>query len=600
MLPRRKYFRALVSLCAVFSCLLGITSFPAQAISQLVPEVSVQSLSPQNTVSSQLVDGSTRTVLLAAQTTKTFSLLGVTWSGVFPESTYFQVRTRSNNIWSNWERLNYSDDHGVDPNSPESDGVRFGVDPLLVTAADGVEWIMRNPNGQMPSDLRLDLVNSPVTSADRKLAVRRTVSAQVASTVTSPQGAVVSRPEIVSRSQWGADESKRDKTPRMGTKLIAGFIHHTATTSNYTAEQAPGQIRNLYAYFTQSLKYADMGYNFLVDKYGTIYEGRAGCVRGSSAICDGPSLPVQGAHTAGMNEDTFAVSAVGNFDTVKPTKASAAIMVESISQLLAWKLAPYGLDPNATAQIPSTDDSGKSRYSYGQIASTPVISAHQDVGLTVCPGRYLFPYIPEIKNRASYSLRPVLQDLSVSPGLVDGDLVNQITISAVVPANASWSVDVLNNSDGSLVSAATGTQGATGRVSYLWDLHNIDGEHVAPGQYSVIVGATVNDEVLASATKGVVVARKPSKVSKISFKKIDKWHTEVSWTSGLADVLPANSFQIRSSKDRGKTWTSWSDSGSKTSFIAKRWKRKQGYLVEIIAMNQLGQSKPARLGYFVR
>ena len=600
MLPRRKISRALVSLCAVFSYSLGITTIPAQAISLLVPEVSVQSLLPQNIVTERLVDGRTRSILLTAQGTKAFSLVGVTWTGTIADSTYFQVRTRSSHMWSKWEKLAYSDDHGVDSGSPESVGVRFGVDPLLVPNADGIEWRMQNLNGEIPNDLRLELVNSPVTSSDRTLAVRRSVTSEVPSTVTSPQGAVVSRPEIVSRSQWGADESKRDKTPRMGSNIIAGFIHHTATTSNYTPEQAPGQIRNLYAYFTQSLKYADMGYNFLVDKYGTIYEGRAGCVRGSSAPCDGPSLPVQGAHTAGMNEDTFAISAVGNFDTVKPTKESAALMVDSISQLMAWKLAPYGLDPKAVAQIPSTDNSGKSRYSYGQIASTPVISAHRDVGLTVCPGRYLYPYVPEIRDRASYLLRPVLQDLSVSPGLVDGDLGEPITVSAVVPANASWTVDVLNNSDGSLVSTATGTQGGTGRVSYLWDLHNIDGELVNPGQYSVVVGATVNDQVLASATKGVVVARKPSKISKITFKKIDKWHTQVDWTSGLTDVLPANSFQIRASKDRGKTWTSWSETGLKTRFIAKRWMRKHGYLVEIIAMNQLGQSKPARLGYFVR
>ena len=600
MLPRRKLVRAFVSLSAVFSCGLGMTTIPAQAISQLVPEVSVQSLPAQKISSTRLSDGTIRTTLLSAQPTKPFSLVGITWVGLLPDDTHFQVRTRTEGKWSDWEKLIYSDDHGVDLNSPESAGARFGADPLLVAAADGVEWKMRNLNGVLPHDLRLELVDSPVTAADRNLVARRSVTGQVPSTVTSPQGAVVSRPEIVSRSQWGADESKRDKTPRISGTIIAGFIHHTATTSKYTPEQAPGQIRNLYAYFTQSLNYADMGYNFLVDKYGTIYEGRAGCVRGSSVPCDGPSLPVQGAHTAGMNEDTFAISAVGNFDTVKPTKTSADLMVDSISQLIAWKLAPYDLNPKATARIPSTDNSGKSRYPFGEIASTPIISAHRDVGLTVCPGRYLYPYIPRIKERASYLLKPVLQDLSVSPGLVDSDLGEPITVSAVVPANAAWTVDVLNNSDGTLVSTATGTQGVTGRISYLWDLRNIDGESVLPGQYSVVVGATVNDEVLASATKGLVIATKPTKVSKISFKKIDKWHTEVKWNSGSRDVLPADSFQIRSSKDRGKTWTSWSDTGLKTTFIAKRWKRKQGYLVEIIAMNKLGQSKPARLGYLVR
>ena len=97
----------------------------------------------------------------------------------------------------------------------------------------------------------------------------------------SPQGALVARPRIVTRAEWGADETWRDPVPRVGTTLLAGIVHHTASTNNYTADQAPAQMRNLYAYFTKSLNYADMGYNFLVDKYGTIYEGRSGCCVGA-------------------------------------------------------------------------------------------------------------------------------------------------------------------------------------------------------------------------------------------------------------------------------------------------------------------------------
>jgi hypothetical protein len=117
----------------------------------------------------------------------------------------------------------------------------------------------------------------------------------------------------------------------MGTTLLAGIVHHTASTNSYTPEEAPAQMRNLYAYFTKSLNYADMGYNFLVDKYGTIYEGRSGCTYGD-ANCDSAAMPAQGAHTAGLNANTFGVSAIGNYDVLAPENPAA--MVESTIQPL--------------------------------------------------------------------------------------------------------------------------------------------------------------------------------------------------------------------------------------------------------------------------
>jgi len=386
----------------------------------------------------------------------------------------------------------------------------------------------------------------------------------------------------------------------MGTTIIAGFIHHTATTSSYTPEQAPGQMRNLYAYFTKSLKYADMGYNFLVDKYGTIYEGRAGCTAAEVGTCDGPSLPVQGAHTAGMNENTFAISAIGNFDTVKPTDDSAAVMVNSIANVVAWKLAPYGLNPKDTTSITSTDTSGKSRYSNGEVAKTYVLSGHRDVGLTVCPGRYLYPYLDAIRTQATLLLRPVLQNLAVTPALINSELMTSATLSAIVPAKASWTVSILSNTDGSLVSTASGTQEKTGSIAYQWDLRNLDGDVVAPGSYSIVVGASVQDVQLASATTGVLVARRPTRVDTVSFTKLDSLHTRIDWSQSDSGPLPLQDYRIRFSTDHRKTWGKWANVGVVNFYVAKRLQRKRGYAVEIVATNQLGQSDSRFFGFVAR
>ena len=574
---------------------------PAQSLTVSPPAVKVISIQPDPHVSTSTKNNLVTTEVVAPRLTSHFSLVGVTWTGTVEASSVFSVRTRSHAHWSDWQVLNYSADHGVDLDSTEATTARMGTDPLITGESDGVALRMISKSGVLPTGFELSLIDSPITTQDRLLA--RSVRSYItpfASSVTSPQGAVVQRPEIVTRAQWGANETWRDPVPRMGTSIIAGFIHHTATTSSYTPEQAPGQMRNLYAYFTKSLQYADMGYNFLVDQYGTIYEGRAGCTASTMDTCDGPSLPVQGAHTAGMNENTFAISVIGNFDTVKPSATSAAAIVNSLANLAAWKLAPYGLYPKDTASITSTDTSGKSRYSNGQVAVTPVLSAHRDVGLTVCPGRYLYPYMDKIRTKATTLLKPVLQNLSVSPALVDNEVNQSITVSAVVPANASWTLSVQSNIDGSLVATASGTQQTTSSIAYEWDLRNLDGNPVAPGSYSIVVGASVRDVQLTSATTGVLIAHKPTRVARVSFRKINRLHTRINWSPSDSGPLPLIGYRIRFSANHKKTWGKWRNVGPHNSYVAIRLQRKHGYVAEIAATNQLGPSVSRYFGFVAR
>ena len=601
MLPRRFLMRAPIY---VVVSLLGALTFgiaPAQSLTVSPPAVNVTALRPDaHVLVTQQVD-TIVTDVISARATSRFSLVGVTWSGPLDASTVFKVRTLSHAKWSTWRTLHYSDDHGVDVDSAEAAKARIGTDPLITGECDGVALQLISRSGQIPHGLELSLIDSPMTTQDRLLArTARSAITPFASSVTSPQGAVVQRPNIVTRAQWGANESWRDATPRMGTEIIAGFIHHTATTSTYTPEQAPGQMRNLYAYFTKSLQYADMGYNFLVDKYGTIYEGRAGCTVSTMDTCDGPSLPVQGAHTAGMNEDTFAISVIGNFDTGKPSATSAAAIVNSLAGVTAWKFAPYGLYPKDTASITSTDTSGKSRYNNGEVAITPVLSAHRDVGLTVCPGRYLYPYMDKVRTKATTLLKPVLQNLTVNPGLVDNEVSDSVTVSAVVPANAAWTVSVQSNLDGSLVSTASGTQETTSSIAYEWDLRNFDGQPVRPGSYSIVVGATVRDVQLTSATTGVVIAHKPTRMAKVSFTKIDGLHTRINWSQSDSGPLPLIDYRIRFSSDHRKTWGKWRNVGTANSYVAIRLQRKRGYVAEIVATNQLGQSTSRYFGFVAR
>ena len=101
----------------------------------------------------------------------------------------------------------------------------------------------------------------------------------------------------------------RCPNPQYDNGIRAGIVHHTAGSNEYAPEDSAGIIRSIYEYHTRTLGWCDIAYNALVDKYGQVFEGRAG----------GITKPVEGAHTGGFNRDTWGVAMLGNFDLVPPT-----------------------------------------------------------------------------------------------------------------------------------------------------------------------------------------------------------------------------------------------------------------------------------------
>ena len=646
MLPRKNTLRVLcLSLATAFAA-STLTSAPVnaldsgslKAISGYKPPVTVNELSVTPITGMRaLSTGKRTTTLLPAQSVSPFTLVGLTWIGPVSLGTEFKVRVRESGVWSAWFKLEYGEYQGVGKDGSESVDTRVGSDPLLTGLADGVEVIMESSTGVVPSQMKVTLVNSQVTKQDKSIGQQsirmansetgmqtQSMTALVGAAI-SPQGALVARPRIVSRAEWGADETWRDPVPRVGSTLRAGIVHHTASTNNYTADQAPAQMRNLYAYFTQSLNYADMGYNFLVDKYGTIYEGRSGCAVGA-VDCDSATIPAQGAHTAGLNAETFGVSAIGNYDVLAPENPAA--MVESIASLMAWKLAPYGLDPNATTSIMSTDTSGSSKFANGQLAVMQVITAHRDVGKTVCPGRYLYPYMAEIRTRATQLLAPVIQGVSVSPTFVASEGTDSVNVSAIIPANATWSVGVKNAESGLSVKSVSGTQTISGPMTFAWDRKDDAGELVPLGRYEVSVNASVSGVTLPPTTNVVsivlaanlppttnvvpvvapVVApiaapvaspAKPSAVTAIRFHQLSRNRVTVSWIPAPTKFA-STGYYYRVSKSGGKygKWTK--SSGMKTAVTISNWKKKKTYKVQVKVRNAYGYSPTVTYSFKTR
>ncbi|WP_324606181.1 peptidoglycan recognition protein [Streptomyces sp. NRRL B-24720] len=202
--------------------------------------------------------------------------------------------------------------------------------------------------------------------------------------MTFPRAA--QRPTIVSRAQWRADETKRDAHAHYAGGVTAVFIHHTDTPNDYDCADVPLTLRNLYTGQTRDRDWGDLGYNFLVDRCGNVYEGRAG----------GVDRPVVGSHTQGFNQGTAGIAAIGTFG--RGTQVPAP-MEHAIAALAAWKLGLRGVDPRSKVRLTSTND--KSRYPKGTSAEFDVISGHRDGNETDCPGDALFARLPAIRDMAA-------------------------------------------------------------------------------------------------------------------------------------------------------------------------------------------------------
>ncbi|KIF01020.1 N-acetylmuramoyl-L-alanine amidase family protein [Streptomyces sp. RSD-27] len=192
------------------------------------------------------------------------------------------------------------------------------------------------------------------------------------------------RPRIVTRRGWGADESLREPGFVYTSTVKAAFVHHTASGNNYACKDAPAVLRSLYRYHVVSSGWRDFGYNFAVDKCGTVYEGRAG----------GVAKPVLGAHTMGFNADSMGVAVIGTYSSTAPPKAA----VDAVARLTAWKLGLFGADPRAKTTLRS---GGGNRYKKGTNVKLNVISGHRDGFATECPGRLLYNQLPPTRTASA-------------------------------------------------------------------------------------------------------------------------------------------------------------------------------------------------------
>ncbi|MEU1122369.1 peptidoglycan recognition protein [Streptomyces sp. NPDC005899] len=190
------------------------------------------------------------------------------------------------------------------------------------------------------------------------------------------------RPPIVGRGAWHADEKlvKEQATYAGVVKVV--FVHHTGHTNGYDCADAPKMLRAMEEQHVRGEGWDDIGYNFVVDRCGTIYEGRAG----------GVGRTVRGAHATGFNAHSVGIAALGTFGPGVPVPKA---LIDGIAKVGAWKLRG-DIDPRGTVRMVSTND--ESLYRRGEEVRLNVVSGHRDTFRTKCPGDALYAQLPAIRK----------------------------------------------------------------------------------------------------------------------------------------------------------------------------------------------------------
>jgi hypothetical protein len=298
---------------------------------------------------------------------RTFDLLGVDWGAA--ERVHVDVRARSvrGGRWSGWVNADGADDAPDDLIAPLR-----GSAPV---------WTGRSDRYQLRFSGRV-----------RGLRVRfvRAHVGRVGAHQPVGRAAAAGQPAIIPRAQWAGDQCQPKARPAYGSVQMA-FVHHTAGANEYGPQDSAGIVLAICRFHRDSRGWNDIGYNFLVDKYGQVFEGRAG----------GIDQAVVGAQAQGYNAQSTGISSLGTFNAAGQTPAGLA----ALSQLIGWKLSLHGVP--TTGQVTLTSQGGgDNRYPAGTPVTLERIAGHRDGDATDCPGNALYAQLPEIRARASGGAAP--------------------------------------------------------------------------------------------------------------------------------------------------------------------------------------------------
>jgi hypothetical protein len=218
---------------------------------------------------------------------------------------------------------------------------------------------------------------------------------------------VAGQPPIQPRSAWDPSNQCPPRTAPQYGDAQAAFVHHTVSLNDYQPSDVPSIILGICRFHRNSNGWNDIGYNFLVDKFGTLWEGRAG----------GIDQPVVGAQAQGYNSQSTGIANIGTFDNVPETDAA----MNAMAQLIRWKLPLTGAPTSGTTTLVSAGGESN-RYPAGTRVTLDRVSGHRDADSTDCPGGILYTQLPQLRQLVG-TVGPTRARTKLSAALVPSTVV---------------------------------------------------------------------------------------------------------------------------------------------------------------------------------
>jgi len=302
-------------------------------------------------------------------TTRRFGLVGVEWRA--PRSVRIELRARANGrAWGGWVMASAL---GHDADGPARSQSQFG-EGIWTGPADYVQLRASRP----VHGVRLHFVVAREGG--------QALAAQAPALARPILDAGPGQPPIIAREAWAQGQASPKYAADYGAIKLA-FVHHTETPNGYSAEDVPSILRSIFDYHVYTRGFEDIAYNFLIDAYGRIWEGRAG----------GIDEPVVGAQAGGYNTESTGVALIGSFMDALPSPAA----ISALEHWLAWKLSLHGIPTSGEVTVVvDPADYFYTPFGPGAHVSLPRIAGHRQGDSTDCPGDAFFARLPAIRRVA--------------------------------------------------------------------------------------------------------------------------------------------------------------------------------------------------------
>jgi hypothetical protein len=289
------------------------------------------------------------------QAPRTFELLGI--RGADPHG--IELRARGlDGRWSEWL-----------PIHPGHEGAALS-DPVWTGPARAFE--VRSERSLRGAQAVLVDAGRPATAAAKRY-------------VDAGLPAADGQPQIIARSSWATAACRPRVSPVFGAIDLA-FVHHTVSSNAYRPSQSAGMVRAICLFHKYGNGWNDIGYNFVVDRYGQVFEARAGGIDES----------IVGAQAGGYNVYSTGAALLGNFTYAGPPRKT----FDALARLLAWKLALHGVQVPGHVTVKVTPAGAPySRYRAGASVRLNRVAGHRDADTTSCPGAGMYRQLPRLRQQ---------------------------------------------------------------------------------------------------------------------------------------------------------------------------------------------------------